>query len=171
RARSRQQLGEQLRLGRLLVPARAARTLPRAAGARRDAAPAPRRLRRGPHRGAHRHGQAHGPGREPRHDRAIRRAVLPGRVRGGAGAPPFAQLAVTEPGERGMGTNQRAQIVMSDAEIAEFIEQSRTCTMATVGPNGTPHLVAMWYAVIDGQIWFETKSRAQKTVNLRRNPA
>jgi PPOX class probable F420-dependent enzyme len=70
-----------------------------------------------------------------------------------------------------MGTNQRAQIVMSDAEIAEFIEQSRTCTMATIGPNGTPHLVAMWYAVIDGQIWFETKSRAQKTVNLRRNPA
>jgi PPOX class probable F420-dependent enzyme len=70
-----------------------------------------------------------------------------------------------------MGTNQRAQIVMNDDEIAEFIEHSRTCTMATVGPNGTPHLVAMWYAVIDGQIWFETKSRAQKTVNLRRNPA
>jgi PPOX class probable F420-dependent enzyme len=69
-----------------------------------------------------------------------------------------------------MGTNQRAQIVMSDAEIVEFIEHSRTCTMATVGPDGTPHLVAMWYAVIDGQIWFETKSRAQKTVNLRRNP-
>ena len=69
-----------------------------------------------------------------------------------------------------MGTNQRAQIVMSDTEIAEFIEQQRTCTMATVGPNGTPHLVAMWYAVINGQIWFETKSRAQKTVNLRRNP-
>jgi PPOX class probable F420-dependent enzyme len=42
--------------------------------------------------------------------------------------------------------------------------------MATVGPDGTPHLVAMWYAVLDGQIWFETKSRAQKTVNLRRNP-
>jgi hypothetical protein len=29
----------------------------------------------------------------------------------------------------------------------------------------------MWYAVLDGQIWFETKARAQKTVNLRRNPA
>jgi PPOX class probable F420-dependent enzyme len=69
-----------------------------------------------------------------------------------------------------MGTNQRAQIVMSDEEIAEFIEHSRTCTMATVGPSGTPHLVAMWYGVIDGQIWFETKARAQKTVNLRRNP-
>jgi PPOX class probable F420-dependent enzyme len=68
-----------------------------------------------------------------------------------------------------MGTNQRSQITMSDEEIAEFIERSRTATMATVGPNGTPHLVAMWYAVIDGHIWFETKARAQKTVNLRRN--
>jgi PPOX class probable F420-dependent enzyme len=41
--------------------------------------------------------------------------------------------------------------------------------MATVGPGGTPHLVAMWYAVLDGQIWFETKTRAQKSVNLRRD--
>jgi PPOX class probable F420-dependent enzyme len=68
-----------------------------------------------------------------------------------------------------MGTNQRSQITMSDDEIADFINRSRTATMATVGPNGTPHLVAMWYAVIDGKIWFETKARAQKTVNLRRN--
>jgi PPOX class probable F420-dependent enzyme len=68
-----------------------------------------------------------------------------------------------------MGTNQRSQIVMADDEIADFIERSRTATMATVGPDGTPHLVAMWFAVLDGQIWFETKARAQKTVNLRRN--
>jgi PPOX class probable F420-dependent enzyme len=68
-----------------------------------------------------------------------------------------------------MGTNQRSQITMTDNEIAEFIDRSRTATMATVGPNGTPHLVAMWFAVLDGQIWFETKARAQKTVNLRRD--
>ena len=68
-----------------------------------------------------------------------------------------------------MGTNQRSQITMSDEEIAEFVVRSRTATMATVGPNGTPHLVAMWYAVLDGKIWFETKARAQKVVNLRRN--
>jgi PPOX class probable F420-dependent enzyme len=69
-----------------------------------------------------------------------------------------------------MGVNQRAQITMTDDEVAAFIESSRTATMATVGPDGTPHLVAMWYAVIDGQIWFETKSRSQKAVNLRRDP-
>jgi PPOX class probable F420-dependent enzyme len=68
-----------------------------------------------------------------------------------------------------MGTNQRAQITMTDAERAAFIEQQRTATVATMGPAGFPHLVAMWYAVIDGQIWLETKSKSQKVLNLRRD--
>lgn len=69
-----------------------------------------------------------------------------------------------------MGRNERAKIVMSDEEIAEFVQRSRTATMATVLPNGRPHLVAMWYAVVDGEIWFETKAKSQKAVNLRRDP-
>jgi PPOX class probable F420-dependent enzyme len=68
-----------------------------------------------------------------------------------------------------VGINQRAQIVLSDAEIAEFVAHSRTATMGTIGPSGLPHLVAMWYAVVDGQIWFETKAKSQKAVNLRRD--
>lgn len=68
-----------------------------------------------------------------------------------------------------MGQNQRSQITMTPEEIDVFIEQSRTATMATVGPNGAPHLVAMWYAWLDGTVWFETKAKAQKVVNLRRN--
>ncbi|CAN5580293.1 PPOX class F420-dependent oxidoreductase [soil metagenome] len=69
-----------------------------------------------------------------------------------------------------MGTNQRSQVTMSEDEIAAYLTRSRTSTMATLGPTGTPHLVAMWYAVIAGQIWFETKARSQKAVNLRRDP-
>jgi PPOX class probable F420-dependent enzyme len=69
-----------------------------------------------------------------------------------------------------MGTNQRSQITMTDDEITSFISRSRTATMATLGPSGMPHLVAMWFAYIDGTIWFETKGRAQKVVNLRRDP-
>ncbi len=69
-----------------------------------------------------------------------------------------------------MGTNQRSQIQMTGSEITTFIERSRTCTLATVGADGRPHLVAMWYAVIDGEIWFETKAASQKAVNLRRDP-
>lgn len=68
-----------------------------------------------------------------------------------------------------MGGNQRAQIRMTDDEIAEFVARSRTATMGTIGPGGTPHLVAMWYAVVDGEIWFETKVKSQKVVNLRRD--
>lgn len=69
-----------------------------------------------------------------------------------------------------MGKNERAKIVMSDDEITEFIERSRTATMATLQADGRPHLVAMWYAVLDGEVWFETKAKSQKAVNLRRDP-
>ena len=68
-----------------------------------------------------------------------------------------------------MGTNQRSQVAMTEEEIASFIEQSRTATLATIGPSGTPHLVAMWYAVLDGQIWIETKGRSQKALNIGRD--
>lgn len=68
-----------------------------------------------------------------------------------------------------MGVNQRAQIVMSDEEIAQFLNEQRVATMATVDSSGHPHLVAMWYAVIDGVVWFETKAKSQKAVNLLRD--
>ncbi|BCK54283.1 pyridoxamine 5'-phosphate oxidase family protein [Nocardia wallacei] len=69
-----------------------------------------------------------------------------------------------------MGANQRAQIVMSDAEIADFLERSRIITLATLGKSGLPHLTAMWYGLVDGAIWFETKAKSQKAVNIRRDP-
>jgi PPOX class probable F420-dependent enzyme len=66
--------------------------------------------------------------------------------------------------------NQRAQIVMSHDEIVEFLNQQRSSTVATYGPEGQIHLVGMWYAVKDNTVWFETKRKAQKVVNLRRDP-
>jgi PPOX class probable F420-dependent enzyme len=68
-----------------------------------------------------------------------------------------------------VGVNQRARIRMTEAEIATFVQRSRTITLATNGQDGRPHLVAMWYAVLDGEIWFETKVKSQKVVNLRRD--
>ena len=69
-----------------------------------------------------------------------------------------------------MGTNQRASIVMTEDEITDFVNNSRTGTLATIGPDGQPHLTAMWYAVVDGEIWLETKAKSQKAVNLKRDP-
>ncbi len=68
-----------------------------------------------------------------------------------------------------MGIKQRSQIEMTSEEAARFLAESRTCTMATIGPDGAVHLVAMWYAWLDGHIWLESKAKAQKIVNLRRN--
>ena len=69
-----------------------------------------------------------------------------------------------------MGESQRARIHLSDEETALVLEQSRTATIATIGPSGFPHLVAMWYGLLDGRVYFETKAKSQKVVNLRRAP-
>ncbi|MDR7086956.1 PPOX class probable F420-dependent enzyme [Aeromicrobium panaciterrae] len=69
-----------------------------------------------------------------------------------------------------MGTNQRSQVAMTDEEILAFLPTQRTASLVTLGGTGHPHAVAMWFAFIDGVIWFETKAKAQKTVNLLRDP-
>lgn len=69
-----------------------------------------------------------------------------------------------------MGTNQRSQIEMTSEEISAFLAGQRTATLVTVGATGHPHAVAMWFAVLDGTLWFETKAKAQKAVNIRRDP-
>jgi len=77
--------------------------------------------------------------------------------------------AGSEPG-RSPGVNQRVRITLTDDEIAELLAGIRSMTMASNGPGGQPHLVAMWFAVLDGDICFETKAKSQKAVNLRRDP-
>jgi len=69
-----------------------------------------------------------------------------------------------------MGINQRAQVRMTDDEVASLLGQCRTATIATTGPSGFPHLVAMWYGLLGGKVYFETKAKSQKVVNLRRDP-
>lgn len=70
-----------------------------------------------------------------------------------------------------MGTNQRADVVMTDTEVWRFLERSRTATLATTGPGGLPHLAAMWYGVVGRRLCFTTKVKSQKAVNLRRDPS
>lgn len=59
---------------------------------------------------------------------------------------------------------------MTEAEIQEFLRASRVATLATNGPSGYPHQVAMWYSIVDGQVCIETHPKSQKAVNLRRDP-
>jgi PPOX class probable F420-dependent enzyme len=69
-----------------------------------------------------------------------------------------------------MGVNQRHLIKMTDDEVREFLEARRSIAMATIGPRGDIHLVAMWYGFLEGCVAFETKAKSQKVKNLRRDP-
>ncbi len=69
-----------------------------------------------------------------------------------------------------MGVNQRAAVQMDAQEIARFLDRTRVLTLATLDRDGKPHLTAMWFGHIDGVIYFETKAKSQKAVNLRRDP-
>lgn len=66
--------------------------------------------------------------------------------------------------------SRRNQVAMSPAEAEEYLGGARTMTVATVAADGQPHLVAVWYAWLDGAPAFWTYARAQKAVNLRRDP-
>ncbi len=65
--------------------------------------------------------------------------------------------------------NRRDRIRMNDEEIRVFLEEQRIVQIATNDHDGWPHLVAMWYIVINDQIVFWTYAKSQKTANLRRD--
>ena len=65
----------------------------------------------------------------------------------------------------------RERIRMTEAEIGEFLAAPLTASLATIGPDGTPHLVAMYYAPQeDGRLAFWTYRTSQKARNLARDP-
>ncbi|HMO53886.1 MAG TPA: pyridoxamine 5'-phosphate oxidase family protein [Tepidiformaceae bacterium] len=66
--------------------------------------------------------------------------------------------------------SRRASIALTDTEQQQFLEDGWTLQVASIGPKGFPHLVAMWYVMIDGKIHFTTFGKSQKIVNLRRDP-
>ncbi|MFI7609681.1 pyridoxamine 5'-phosphate oxidase family protein [Nonomuraea terrae] len=66
--------------------------------------------------------------------------------------------------------NQRARIAMSDDEVTAFLEGARKLQLATINPDGTPHLVTMFHALDEGQVVFWTYEKSQKARNLARDP-
>ncbi len=68
-----------------------------------------------------------------------------------------------------MAAKPRDSVRMSDAEIKEYLEANNKVQVATIGPDGAPHLTTLFYAVIDGQIAFWTYGSSQKIKNIRRD--
>jgi len=66
--------------------------------------------------------------------------------------------------------SRRDQIKMSDSEMAEYLAEQRILNVATIGPTGHPHLVAMWFVMQGDSPVFWTFGKSQKIINLRRDP-
>jgi PPOX class probable F420-dependent enzyme len=73
----------------------------------------------------------------------------------------------------GYGTevsSQRDRIRMTDDEVADFLAERRKLHVATLNRDGSPHLMPMYFLVVDGAITFWTYTASQKIANLRRDP-
>ncbi|WP_433363743.1 pyridoxamine 5'-phosphate oxidase family protein [Actinoplanes sp. CA-142083] len=65
---------------------------------------------------------------------------------------------------------QRDTVSMPPSDIEKLLEGSRKLQLATINPDGTPHLVSMFYGMRDGRIAFWTYRASQKARNLARDP-
>ena len=59
---------------------------------------------------------------------------------------------------------------LSQQEISDFLSESHVAYLATVRPDGRPHLAPIWYMVEDGKAYVITGPNAVKVRNVRENP-
>jgi len=66
--------------------------------------------------------------------------------------------------------NRRRQIRLTPEEQAAFLREHRKAALATIGKDGFPHVVAMNFVAKDGAFYMTSYGKAQKVLNIRRNP-
>jgi PPOX class probable F420-dependent enzyme len=66
--------------------------------------------------------------------------------------------------------SRRAEITMSDADLHALLADERVVTCATMGPNGRPHLMPLWYVADGAAISAWTYGKSQKVRNVERLP-
>jgi PPOX class probable F420-dependent enzyme len=65
---------------------------------------------------------------------------------------------------------RRNEITMSDAELRAFLAERVVMQCATIGPNGRPHMMPLWYVPDGIELISWTYAKAQKSKNLERDP-
>jgi PPOX class probable F420-dependent enzyme len=66
--------------------------------------------------------------------------------------------------------SRRDQIKMSDDERRAFLDEEKVMTCATMGPNGRPHLMPLWFVRDGDELRGWTFAKSQKAKNLERDP-
>ena len=65
--------------------------------------------------------------------------------------------------------NVRDQIRLTDDETRDFLASSKTVIVGTNNHDGYPHLVPMWYSMLDGLVHMHTYKSSQKVKNVERD--
>lgn len=71
---------------------------------------------------------------------------------------------------KGIAMAERPDIRLTPAEQVAFLREHRKCALATVDRDGFPHVVAMNFVMHDGACYMTSYGKAQKVLNIRRNP-
>ncbi|WP_252828270.1 pyridoxamine 5'-phosphate oxidase family protein [Actinoallomurus soli] len=66
--------------------------------------------------------------------------------------------------------SQRSRVAMTDDEVAALLREQKKLQLATINRDGSPHLVTMFYGLVDDKIAFWTYRTSRKAHNLRRDP-
>ena len=66
--------------------------------------------------------------------------------------------------------NMRDRIRMTDEEVWRFFDEAHHLQVATIGRDGSPHLMTLWFAVTERALVFPSYTKSQKVVNLARDP-
>jgi PPOX class probable F420-dependent enzyme len=66
--------------------------------------------------------------------------------------------------------SRRADIRMTHDELLAFVEEQKVINVATINPNGRPHVAPLWYYPLGDKLATWTYGSSQKAANLRRLP-
>jgi len=64
----------------------------------------------------------------------------------------------------------RDAVRLTEDEVAALLDDNLKVQVASIGPDGAPHLTTLFYVVQDGKVAFWTYGRSQKVRNLERDP-
>jgi len=60
---------------------------------------------------------------------------------------------------------------LSDALVRQLLDGRYIASLATRNPDGSTHIVAVWYLFDGGHVYVATSSRSRKAHNLQSNPS
>jgi hypothetical protein len=62
-----------------------------------------------------------------------------------------------------------AKLAMNDAERDALLSTERTCRVASIGRDGSPHVTPLWFAWDGSAVWLTSIVRSQRWTDLQRD--